>query len=305
MTKILIPLLVLAGLGLGLILLVRRRRVAVPRQGSWVKIAVLTAAALVVGASGLADGKGKGKKTCYMPATDPDFLPALDVDPMDEIHKRIELLEKLHEQGKLTDTAYGDTLAGIEADIAEAELEKWNKKALTKAEKKIIDVRRALDGKLLKKLNKQEAWKVLNKQVRQLLELLDGKKNTYDQDKADEALDSLHAKGLLDPGTHAALKRVLDEVRYDHERSSGGKTCYKVSKIGWQMKSSRGKLAALLQSIAGKKMKGKKFAENLGILATSVTCLEKASEQACDSGAGTYDRISMVTTLDLLVSLAK
>ena len=65
MTKILLPLLVLAGLALGLVLLLRRRRVAVPREGSWVKIAVLAAAALVVGASGAVDAKGKGKqKTC-------------------------------------------------------------------------------------------------------------------------------------------------------------------------------------------------------------------------------------------------
>jgi hypothetical protein len=305
MTKILLPLLVLAGLGLGLALLVRRRRVTVPREGSWVKIAVLTAAALVVGTSGLADGKGKHKKTCYKPAKDPDFLAELDVDPMDEIQKRITLLEKLHEQGKLTDTAYSDTLAGIEADIAEAELEKWNKKALTKAEKKLVDMRRALDGKLLKKLNKQPAWKVLNKQVRQLLKLLDGKKNTYDVEAVDEAVDDLQQEGLIDPLTGSALLTVLHEVQYDIERSSAGQTCYKMSHTAWLRQGARGKLATLLTSIPGKKMTGKKFTKSLGTLASGVTCLQTTSEQVCDAGAGTYDRVSMVTTLDLLVSLAK
>ena len=303
MTKILLPLLVLAGLVLGLVLLLRRRRVVVPGEGSWVKIAILTAAALVVGTSGPVDAKGK--KTCYKPATNHDVFPDIVLEPMEAIQQRIELLEKLHAQGKLTDAVYAENLAGLEAAIAEAEVEKQNKKALTKAEKKLVDIRRALDGRLLKKLNKQPAWKVLNKQVRQLLKLVDGKKNTHDPDAVDEALGALHDKGLIDASTRASLSTVLDGVRYHYERSHGGKTCYKMSILGMHMSGSRGKLTTLLESIGGQKMTGKKFAENLGILATSVTCLQQGSKETCESGAGTYDRVSMVTTLDLLVSLAK
>ncbi|MBW2261168.1 MAG: hypothetical protein JRG91_04275 [Deltaproteobacteria bacterium] len=305
MMKILLPLLVLAGLGLGVFLLLRRRHVEVPRGGSWIKVVVLTAAALVVGTVSMTDANGKPQKTCYMPAQDPDFYPALEVDHMKVIEQRIELLEKLHEQGKLTDAVYRQTLASIQANIEEAELEKKNKKALSKAEKKLIGVRQALDGKLIKKLNKQAAWAVLNKQVRQLLKLVDGKKNTYDADKVDEAIATLHSKGLIDAATRSALSTVLDEVQYNHERSHSGKTCYKVSKLGWQMKSSRGNLTIMLQSIGGKKMTGKKFAESLGILATSVSCLQKTSKDACEAAHGTYDRVSMVQTLDILISLAK
>ncbi len=305
MTKILLPLLILAGLGLGIVLLLRRRRVVVPREGTWIKIAVLTAAALVVGSVGAADATNKGKKTCYKPAPDPDFLPALDEDPMDVIQQRIELLEKLHEQGKLTDAVYAETLADIEGDFAEAELEKKNKKALTKAEKKLVGVRRALDGKLLKKLNKQPAWKVLNKQVRQLLKLVEGKKNTYDADSVDEAIDALHAKGLIDDVTRSALSTVLDGVQSHYERSHSGKTCYKMSLLGMQLSSSRGNLTGMLQSFGGAKMTGKQFAEHLGTLATSVACLQDPGEDTCDAPAGTHDRVSMVQTLDLLISLAK
>jgi DNA repair exonuclease SbcCD ATPase subunit len=308
MTKILLPLLVVAGLVLGIALLVARRRIAVPAEGSRLKVIVLTVAALVAGSLGLAHAQDKGGKiSCYMPALDDDVAVVPTAPSIETVMKRIEMLEKLHAQGKLTREAYSDSLAALGTDLEAIEQTKKHKKELTKAEKKLMDLQRALDVQLLKKLIKKSAWKKLDKQVGQLLKLIDGKPNSYDPDKVKEAIDDLHADGLIASSTRSGLSTTLDEIRYHYERAHSGKTCYDMSALGADIQGFRGQLTTLLKGLKGKAPSKKQFVSHLGVLAVAVSCLETRSQAVCDQSKSpsTYDRLSMVQTLDLLAALAR
>lgn len=308
MMKIILPLLVVAGLVLGIALLVARRRIAVPDEGSRLKVIVLTVAALVAGSLGMARAQDEGGKiSCYMPALDDDVAIVPTAPSIETVMKRIETLEKLHAQGKLTREAHSDALAALGSDLEAIEQTKKHQKELTKAEKKLMDLQRAMDGQLLKKLIKKAAWKKLDKQVGQLLKLIDGKPSSYDPDRVKEAIDELHADGLIASSTRAGLSTTLDEIRHHYDRAHSGKTCYDMSALGADIQGWRGQLTTLLKSLKGKAPGKKQFVTHLGVLAVAVSCLETKTQEACEQSkaSSAYDRLSMVQTLDLLAALAR
>jgi hypothetical protein len=305
MTKILLPLLLAIGLALGLYLLVSRRRVEIPEKASRLKVIILLAAAAVIGSSAAGADK-EGKIMCYKPAPGPDD-EVVDYPYIDHIMERIGVLEALHAKGKLTDDVYYETLSSLKVEIEYTEKEKKYAKKLGKAEKKFIDLRRAMDKKLEKKLIKKPAWVTLKKQTRQLHKLIAGKTNTYSQDVVDEVLDELQADGLIEGTTNHAVSVTLSQVASHYKRAHSGKTCYKPSMLGMHVQGWRGKLTALMQSLKSGAPSKKQFAKDLGTLALGVSCLGAMTTGACEAPdeAGVWDRIAYVQALDILIAMSK
>ncbi len=304
MTKILIPILILAGLVLGLVYLLARRKVAVDGSASASRAVVMMAAASVagiLGASGCKDKKmvEEPRTLCYKTTMVQDVGTASD-------EVRSDVLDKLHGDGKISDAVYREALAQIEKKSL------FKDKALSDEEKDAIAGLREMNAELVASLGKEKRWTALGVMVGKLMEKLAQEGATpsgggaFDAEKAAKLLDDLSAQGHFDEGTGKALATVLDEVSYHHDRSSGGKTCYKMKKIGSQMAGWRGDLTRMMQDIEKQEPSDEAYTEHLGTLATAMSCFETQTEEACEAGPDEGDaRVSMVRTLDLLIALVR
>jgi hypothetical protein len=292
MTKFLLPILILAGLALGVVLLLRRRHVTVPLNTSPVKAVILLAAASIVGIG--CKNKIEERTTCYKVAVEP--LQQQDAGaPQD----RAETLDRLHEQGKLPDAAYRETLEKLLAELEEAG-------EPTQAEKEYIKVRREADVKVVKALETHDEWKALRTQAAQLAKLLADKTSTYDAEAVTKAVDSLASRGLILEKTREALSTTITQIGFHHDRMSSGRTCYKMTRAGFNTSRSRGRLLELFKLLE-QDPSDKEFAAHLDTLASSVTCLLGKTEEACPDEPATAptERASLVQTLDLLLALRR
>jgi len=303
MTKILLPILILAGLVLGIAYLLTRRKVALPANAPRSRAIVMMAAASIagiIGASGCKD-KNAGKEPttlCYKTTMIQDVGTASD-------EVRTDALDKLHGEGKITDGVYQEALAQIEKNNF------FKDKELSTEEKEAIAGLREMNAELVASLQKQKTWTALEMLVGRLLGKLadDGPtpdKSGFKTEKADKLLDKLRSDGHLDETTSKTLSTVLGEVNYHHDRSSGGKTCYKMKKIGSQMAGWRDDLTQMMRGIEKQEPSDEEYVGHLGTLATAVGCFDTEEEDACEAGPGEGDeRVSMVRTLDLLIALVR
>lgn len=303
MTKILVPILVLAGLVLGILYLLARRRVAVREDASWTRALVMMAAASVaglLGASGCKDKKAEEPRTlCYKTTRVEDVSTASD-------DVRTDALDKLHEAGKISDEVYLETLAQIEKN------EWFQNKELSDEEKRAIADLREQNAELVSKLDGAKLWTVLGMMVDRLVEKLgmEGpssvKHGGFESEKVAKVLGKMHEKGQIDEVTSKRLATVLSEVNAHHVRSNSGKTCYKMKMLGSQMAGWRGNLTRVVQEIEDQEPTDDVYMEHLGTLATAVSCLEEQTEETCEAEPSEgADRVSMVRTLDLLIALIR
>jgi len=303
MTKILVPILVLAGLVLGVLYLLARRKVAVPEGVSPSRALVMMVAASVAGLLGFTGCKDKQteepRTMCYKTTRVEDVSTASG-------EVRTDALDKLHEAGKISDEVYMQTLAQIEKD-------QWFKsKELTDEEKAAIADLRKQNGELVAMLEGEKQWKALGLFVDKLVVKL-GKtgmgateNSGYASDKVTKLIGDLQQQEQIDEATGNALATVLEEVNYHHDRSNSGKTCYKMKMLGAQMSGWRGDLTRMIQDIEKQEPSDEAYVEHLGTLATALSCFEKQTEEACDADPSEGpDRVAMVRTLDLLIALIR
>jgi len=315
MTKILIPFLILAGLALGLYLLLRRRGVLVPSGATGLKLVILATAASVVGGLATDSVEAKKKKpkpptvqpTCYEPM--PPEPPPMDLDEtaaLERIQKKIGLLEDLQKKGKLTDQAFADALAKMKKDIAvlEADPEACFQ-ALSDVELDLVQVRRDLEGKDLAAMQKEAAWTTLKKQYAELHLYLEGKKNAYDADAVKKALGKLEKKALLSGATRSALEAAFTQVVLHYDRTHAGKTCYDMTSLGADMMTWRESLTSFLKLIKGKTLDDTTFQYRLHALAPALACLQIQKDDVCDTNAQSdaFTRTTVIETLAILEAL--
>jgi hypothetical protein len=303
MTKILVPILILAGLVLGVLYLLARRKVAVPAGTSPSRALVMMAAASVagiLGTSGCKDKKAEEPRTmCYKTTRIEDVSTASD-------DVRTDALDKLHEAGKISDEVYVQTLAQIEK-------EKWfRNKDLTDEEQAAISDLRKQNGELVAMLESEKQWKALGLFVDKLVVKL-GKtgmgateNSGYDSDKVTKLVGDLQEQEQIDEATGNTLATVLEEVNYHHDRSNSGKTCHKMKMLGVQMSGWRGDLTRMIQDIEQQEPTDDAYVEHLGTLAAAMSCFEEQTEETCDAGPSEGpDRVAMVRPLDLLIALVR
>ena len=314
--KYAIPVLVVAGCVVGLWHVIRRRRFVRFEVGSpaWKKV-VMTVAAMVVGlfaANASAQEKPESHPTCYAAI---EKLPSVEEQVNEtraNLLKRIRSLERLLQDGKLTEEAYRVTLDTIRqtlekvesGDTYEAHLE-----VLLVAEKRIVALRRELDSTWLKEVKSQDSWPVLRNQWKQLVARLEGDPNTLDVKAVDDALESLKAAGLVEGTTVQAVSMLFDDVRHHYDRSHSGKTCYKMTQLGVQKSAARGNLAQLVRQVASSgELDDAQFIEGLSHLATGLylpVCNDAEDQEYCLSRATPTPtrRLELIKALDLILSL--
>ncbi len=313
MTKILFPLLLLAGLALGLYVLLGRRGVIDTSGATGLRLVILATAASVVGALGAcgADAKKKPKPppmiTCYEPV-EPAPLPLSEdeEDALARIRQKIDLLESLLKQGKLTDQAFMDALAKMKKDIAILEAnEMTGIEELHGVEMDLVGVRRDLEEKHLASMKTLEAWTSLKKQYGELHLYLDGKKNAYDAGAVKKALGKLQEKKLITASTGSALEAAFTQVVLHYDRSHAGKTCYDMTMLGANIQTWRGALTSLIRDIRGETLDDDAFQSRLYTLAPALACVQIQKDDACDTSSQTdaYTRATVIETLAILEAL--
>jgi hypothetical protein len=300
--KLLFPILVIIGIAVGLFLLIRRRHVPLVHGRNRLMAVILTAAASVAGIQCAGSSGTKSADEVRSPATKMGMVKG----PMQHIQKRIEMLEQLHAQGKLTDAVYQETLVLLEEDLSIMEISKLHAVPMSEAEKTFVDMRRKMDEALLIKLGEEESWKALREQVTKLSVLLGGGKREFDGEKVQQAINELHIQGLLDQKTAIALNASLTEVHDHYVRVHPVDivaSCYEMTLLGTEMRHRRTELTEMMAAVELGAPTEADFINHLGVLARSVGCFSTEDVEVCQSDPGVHDRLLMVTALDLLIAL--
>jgi hypothetical protein len=304
LTKVLFPVLILIGFAVGLFLLIRRRHVPLVHGRNGLMAVILTAAASVAGIQCAGSSGTKSAEEVRSPAVKMGMAKG----SMEHIEKRIEMLEQLHAQGKLTDAAYQETLALLEEDLSLMEKSKLHAVPMSEAEKKLVVMRRKMDEVLIDRLGEEEAWKALGNQANKLSSVLDGGKREFEGEKVEQAVEELQRGGLIDQTTAIAISTCLTEVHDHYVRLNpiGYKaTCYAMTPFGGEMRLRRAELTEMMAVLEEGEPSGKSYDALLGILARSVACYSTKDVEVCQSDPGLHDRLTVVTALDLLIALFK
>ena len=311
MLKYIYPILFICGLILGLYFLISGRDpLSIHREArGWKRIIFIAAAFLLGifrpdGASGQAKSPESSLIGRIVPMNRAVMMSSLFASPpqkvLDQLRMRIELLEGLRQNGKLTEKAYIEILDQIQQDMKEIENTGPDRgDELKKAEEIVLSAREELNKAWLEEVGKEETWANLKWAWQELHLLIKGQQNQFNQQVVESSLAYLREKGLISSATDKAIGRLFKEVAYHYNRQQ--MTCYIAMPAS---ASHRAEMTRLVEKIHANTLTENDSAMTLSRISLALICFD-SQEQKCGQKVQSKasDRIALVETLSLLMSL--